>query len=282
MPHIDKLLSKKDNLLQPRSIFFGLIRYKPAATYGPRVQEHYQLVLVLKGHVRVYIDKQPQVVKQGEVALLKPGHHEFFEFAKDQETEHSWCSFYWQLDDELTHILETLPFKVGLSERMQQFVALGVGVMQDHSALTPLMSHLAGAVFWEFVSLAATTSSSSPYAKLSKPLQRVLSFVMTNYQHELTLEQLSEVARVTPKHLTRLFHTYLGITPMRYVWQVRSQQGASLLRHTDFTVEKIALSCGFKTVAHFSRTIKKHYQQTPLEVRMLHWQRSKEENDEAR
>lgn len=273
MPHIDKLLSEIDILPQPTDILFGTIWYEPGGTYGPRIQEHYQIVVVHQGHVWVHIDKQPYYLDKGEVALLKPGHYEFFEFAKDVPTHHSWCHFHWRLEAEVAQALESLPFKTSLSKRLEQLTEVGVSLEHDPHALSPSSSHLAAATFWEYVSLAALSSSSGTYARLPKPLQQAQAFVLTNYQQDFRLEQLSEVARVTPEHLIRLFRTHLGITPMRYLWQVRAQQGASLLRHTGLTVEKIALSCGFKTVAHFSRTIKTHYGQTPLEVRTLHWQR---------
>ncbi len=273
MPHIDTLLSKIDILPQPIDILFGTIRYEPGGTYGPRIQEHYQIVVVHQGHAWVHIDKQTYYLDKGEVALLKPGHYEFFEFAKDVPTHHSWCHFHWHLDDDVAQGLESLPFKTQLSNRLEQLIELGLSLENDPHALSPSSSHLAAAVFWEYVSLAAMSSSSGAYARLPKPLQRAQSFVTTNYQQDLKLEQLSEVARVTPEHLIRLFRNHLGITPMRYLWQVRAQQGESLLRHTGLTVEKIALSCGFKTVAHFSRTIKTQLGQTPLEVRTQHWQR---------
>jgi AraC-like DNA-binding protein len=273
MPHIDKLLSKIDNLPQPADILFGTVWYEPSSTYGPRVQEHYQIVIVHKGHAWVHIDKQPYYLDKGEVALLKPGHYEFFEFAKSEMTHHSWCHFRWQLSDELGQALEALPFKVLSSPRMTQLVEVGLSLEHNPHALSPSFSHLAAAAFWEYVSLAAMSSSSGTYARLPKPLQQAQAFIITNYQQDFRLEHLSNIARVTPEHLIRLFRNHLGITPMRYLWQVRAQQGASLLRHTGLTVEKIALSCGFKTVAHFSRTIKTQLGQTPLEVRTLHWQR---------
>jgi AraC family transcriptional regulator, arabinose operon regulatory protein len=267
MPRIDKLLSKIDILPLPGNTFFGVIVYQPGGTYGPRVQEHYQLVVVYSGHAVIHLDGQTHDLDEEEVALLKPGHYEFFEFAKDSPTHHSWCHFHWHLDDSLTELLETFPFKLPLSNHMRALIDLGLALHRDHHSLSPTSQHLAAAAFWEFASLAAMSSSTSPYGRLPKSLQRVQSFVTSNYQHELTLENLSQVAHVTPEHLIRLFRQHLGTTPMRYVWQIRAQQGVSYLRHTGLSVERIALGCGFKTAAHFSRTIKAQYGQTPLELR---------------
>jgi AraC-like DNA-binding protein len=273
MPQIDKLLSEIDILPQPVNAFFGSIIYEPQGTYGPRVQDHYQFVIVYSGQATIYIDGHASYLGRDEVAFLKPGHFEFFEFCKDSSTHHSWCHFHWHLDGEFTEILESLPFKMTLSNRMKQLIDVGLSFQRDPHTLFPAHQNLAAAVFWEYTSLVAMSSSTSPYGRLPNALQRVQSYVTSHYQHEITLETLSQVAHITPEHLIRLFRLHLGTTPMRYVWQIRAQQGASYLCHTDFTVERVALSCGFKTAAHFSRVIRKQYGQAPLELKAWHQKR---------
>jgi AraC family transcriptional regulator of arabinose operon len=275
MSDIDVLLSEINIFSSPTRAFFGMIKYNPGGTYGPRVQRNYQIVAVHKGHVWIDIDHQPHFLNEGEVALFKPGHHEFFEFAKDRETQHSWCDLHWNLDSETAKIIRSFPFKSAISETMNQLLKLGASVQSNLNALTPLTTHLAVATFWEYVNLITQFISSEDFIPLPKPLQRVQTFVLTHYPNELNLDLLSQVAHMTPEHLIRLFREHLHVTPMRFVWQVRTQQGAQLLRYTGLSVEEVARNCGFKTLAHFSRTVKAHFGHSPLEIRTLHWQTSK-------
>ena len=144
---------------------------------------------------------------------------------------------------------------------------LGLSLQHDPQALTPALSHLVAAAFWEYVSGAGLAEFSRQNARLPEPVKRVQAYIRQNYYRDLNLTRLSEVAFVTPEHLIRLFRTHLGLTPVRYLREVRVRQGISFLSHTGITVERIAFSCGFKTAAHFSRCIKQATGQTPSEIR---------------
>ena len=166
--------------------------------------------------------------------------------------------------------IETLPFKTTVSSRLERLMDLGLSLQHDPQALTPSLSHLAAAVFWEFVSSSGPAEVSSQNARLPESVKRVQAYIRQNYYSDVHLGQLSEIAFVTPEHLIRLFRSHLDTTPMRYLRDVRVRQGISFLSHTGITVERIAFNCGFKTAAHFSRCIKQATGQTPSEIRARH------------
>ena len=266
----NKTLSETDILTLPQKVFFGNVMYDAGGTYGPRVQEHVQLVMLRSGEAVVHIDGDEHYLGEGEVALLHRGHKEYFEFSKEAKTYHSWCHFRWDVPETVAPLLKALPFKVGVSSRMERLMDLGLSLQHDPQALTPSLSHLAAATFWEFVSRSGVTEVSKHNARLPEPVKRVQAYIGQNYSTDLNLRQLSEIAFVTPEHLSRLFRKHLQTTPMRYVRDVRVRQSISLLSHTGLTVERIALNCGFKTAAHFSRCIKQATGQTPSEMRARH------------
>ena len=270
MSSIDAYLSQIDVVSLPEDAFFGNVMYEPAGTYGPRMQTHYQLVAMNKGEAKVYIDGDPFSLRQGEVALLHPGHNEFFEFTKAAQTYHSWCHFSWDLPAELARRAAPLRLKLPLSNRMERLIDLGLSLHHDPCVLAPSLSHLAAAAFWEYMSAARLDASSTRSAPLPESVKRVQAYISNYYYLALDLPKLGEVAFVTPEHLTRLFNRHLGVSPMRYLWQVRTRQGVSFIKHSNRKFEQIAFSCGFKTAAHFSRSVKAATGRTPSEVRAHH------------
>ena len=209
------------------------------------------------------------------MALLKPGRKEFFQFAKRTRTHHRWCHFEWQLSNEVIDELEQMTFGVPLSKRMEHLCDLGLSLQHDPYVPEPLLKHVAAASFWEFISAQTKRTSSAQHATLPVAITRVQTYIVQHYADDLSLKNLSTVASVSPEHLSRLFRRYLDTTPIHYLWQVRAQQGALYLRHTGLTVEAIAYRCGFKSAAHFSRNIKAHYDLTPSQIRVRHWQSDK-------
>ncbi len=270
MPSTDQSLSEIDARPAPHNVFFGDVVYAPGGTYGPRVQPNYQLILIHYGHVTLEIGSRVYTLGKGEVALLKPGHREFFSFATATRTRHSWCHFDWSLPGPAATSIETLAFSAPISERMEHLINLGLSLQHDPYALAPSLAHLAGAAFWEFVATQRKRFSRAHHATVPTAVSRVQTYIVQHYAQDLTLRDLSEVACVTPEHLSRLFSRYLGNTPIRYLWSVRVQQSLLRLRHTGLSVEEIAYQCGFKSAAHFSKKFKSLRGQTPSQVRASH------------
>ncbi len=270
MSSVEHFLSEIDQSSLPDNVFFGDVTYGSGGTYGPRLQTTYQLLFINSGYARVEIDGRPHDLEQGQMAFLKPGHREFFRFAERTRTHHRWCHFEWQLSDEVVDKLEQLTFGVPLSKRMEHLCDLGLSLQHDPDAPETLLKHIAAAAFWEFIGAQTKRASSTQHATLPVALARVQTYIVQHYADDLSLRKLSTVASVSPEHLSRLFRRYLDTTPINYLWQVRTRQGKLYLLHTGLTVEAIAYRCGFKTPAHFSRSIKARYGLTPSQVRTHH------------
>ena len=262
-------LSKIDIETLPTQIFFGNVMYDTGGTYGPRVQTKLQLVTIGSGDVIITIDNVSHHLTQGEVALLKPGHQEYFEFSKTERTYHNWCDFTWKLPASMAPIINQLPFKTNSTPLMERLIDLGLTLDSDED-LTPAAAHLAAAAFWEFINRASINKNNLKTTKLPDSLIRVKAYIKQNYFNDINLNDLSKIAYVTPEHLTRLFNKHLHTSPMRYVWKHRVHRGISFLKHSNLTIERIAFNCGFKTAAHFSRTVKHYTGQTPRSIRTHH------------
>lgn len=270
MPDVEDLLSGLDTHGLPTGVFFGDVVYEPGGTYGPRLQPTYQLLFIHSGHVRIDIDGQPHLLDKGQMAFLKPGHREFFAFAKTARTHHRWCHFTWELPAKAAQALEGLAFGAPLSNRVGHLVDLGLSLQHDPGTLKPSLNHLAAAAFWEFVTAQANRPAAR-HATLPAVISQVQTYIVQRYADDLSLKMLGAAAAVSPEHLVRLFRKHLDTTPMHYVWQVRVRQGALYLRHTGLPVEEIAYQCGFKTAAHFSRSIKARYDLPPSQLRARYW-----------
>lgn len=271
MSSIEHFLSETDMPGLPSNVFFGDVMYQAGGTCGPRLQPTYQLLFIHSGYAKVYIDGRKHDLAAGEMALLKPGHQEFFQFARETTTHHRWCHFDWPLPNDAAQNIEHLSFRAPLSRRMEHLVDLGLSLHQDPHVLNPPLKYLAAAALWEFISTQAGQLPSTQHAVLPPAIARVQTYISQRYSDDLTLPKLSKVASVTPEHLNRLFRKHLDTTPICYLWQVRVRQGVSNLCHTGLAVEEIAYQCGFKTAAHFSRRVKAHCGQTPGQVRARYW-----------
>ncbi|GAA3507667.1 transcriptional regulator GlxA family with amidase domain [Streptosporangium album] len=77
---------------------------------------------------------------------------------------------------------------------------------------------------------------------------------------------MARAAAVSPRHLTRLFHTELGTTPARWVEQVRLDHAQQLLLD-GHRVTSAAHNSGFGTDETLRRAFDRHHGITPTAYR---------------
>ena len=80
---------------------------------------------------------------------------------------------------------------------------------------------------------------------------------------------IARAAGLSVSQLNRLFRDE-GVSPMRYVWQLRVERAASLLgspQADTLRIEQLAWRCGFTSAAHFSRLFREQYGVTPKAFR---------------
>lgn len=102
---------------------------------------------------------------------------------------------------------------------------------------------------------------------LSKPqVRRIVEFVETNLDGELTLEQLADVAGMSIPHLTTLFRRTMGQSVHAYVMERRVQRARALLLERRLTIAQVALETGFAHQSHLARWMRRLLGVTPSEV----------------
>jgi transcriptional regulator GlxA family with amidase domain len=87
--------------------------------------------------------------------------------------------------------------------------------------------------------------SLSAQAADRKPLLELQAWMAENLNADLSVEALAERTAMSPRNFARVFAAELGITPARYVANLRIEAARRLLEQTDKTLEEVASACGF-------------------------------------
>lgn len=98
-------------------------------------------------------------------------------------------------------------------------------------------------------------------------LKSVLEYIETNYGSNLTLENISSIAGMSPKYFCKFFHSLTHQSPMEYVNFYRIEQSAFMLESTDASITVIASECGFAESSYFTKVFRKYKGITPREYR---------------
>lgn len=82
-----------------------------------------------------------------------------------------------------------------------------------------------------------------------------------------TVTELARRCDVSREHLTRAFTQKYGVSPRRYLSELRIQKACFRLRGTDAPIKNIMLDLGFSSHATFTRAFRRYTNMTPTEYR---------------
>ena len=95
----------------------------------------------------------------------------------------------------------------------------------------------------------------------------MLSFIHSNYQEKLTLEQIAGSAAVSKRECLRCFQNSIQKTPFDYLMDYRMEMAKKLLTTTAMSVVEIAMHSGVTSGAYFTKKFREYYGMTPSEYR---------------
>ncbi len=262
-------------MIVPETVSTGDVVYPPGGGFGPRIQSTYQLVMVHYGSMRVWIDDIPLDAGEQTVTLLLPGHEEYFAFATDEDTYHSFAHIsIAHMPDDVARRLRGLPQTLPLSETMDRLTRDLLALRNSSlSTAGPLRLFVAGQMLWQFIGEGEAKNQSAGVTPAHSIVDRASQYIHRHLAADISLPDIAEAAIVSPAHLTRLFHDAFDTTPIAYVWDQRVRRGLDLLRHSGLSVTLIADRCGFKNPYHFARRIRQATGRSPTQIRAEAWQR---------
>jgi AraC family transcriptional regulator len=98
-------------------------------------------------------------------------------------------------------------------------------------------------------------------------IDRARSFIIANFQQELSLCEIARHAHVSVFHFSRLFKHFTSRSPYQYLIDVRLRHAALLLRHTSRSVTEICYDSGFNSLEHFIAAFRQSYSTSPKKFR---------------
>lgn len=98
-------------------------------------------------------------------------------------------------------------------------------------------------------------------------IRQINHYIYQNYDHDISLKELSEKLYLSNGYLSRFFKKNYGMNFAQYLTKVRVFRAADDLRYSDDSITRIAYNNGFTSAALFNKVFKKFYGQTPSEFR---------------
>ncbi|MEY8352287.1 AraC family transcriptional regulator [Lachnospiraceae bacterium 54-53] len=127
-----------------------------------------------------------------------------------------------------------------------------------------------GVFLYRFLSSLLRELETPPPQNNNAFVEDAAAWMGKNYASQAGLSEMCRSLGVSLPHLTRQFHSQKGITPMKYLTQLRLEQAISFLLNTTMNIDRIAAECGFANGNYFAKVFRKAMGMPPTEYRKVH------------
>lgn len=167
-----------------------------------------------------------------------------FEFAERLQSDEALRT---AISGAHAHVQDGLDVEESISTMAQRLVALRTDVAQRVARLPVLKA--------------------STRDEIKRRLDRSVAFIHGDLPGDLSLDRIANAACLAPFHFHRLFASYFGETPHRYVTRLRLDRAIGLLAGTDRNILDIASDCGFQSLGSFTTLFTRRFGVPPARFR---------------
>lgn len=243
--------------------------------YGTHAHEEFSLGVTLTGRQDFFTQGQFQHSHPGQVMVFNPGD------AHDGTSGADAALHYKML---YVHPKQFEPFLQTFHVSQPEHFRIKDAVFTDKAIqgnilrlarLIELQESTASeydTVLFELIEQLVRYQQSAPVerhnSRRNRLLDRAKECLEDNYDQDVSLDQLSQVACMSKYHFLRSFKDYTGMTPHQYWLNGRINRARQALRQ-DTPVAQIATQLGFNDLSHFNRRFKPVFGLTPRQYQRL-------------
>ncbi len=239
---------------------------------------YYEIYYLLKGKVLYSVNNFVYQLMPGDLFIVLPDerHYTHYDGSSECERINVYCkreSIPTENFAEIPCVLDTMSHsgKIILPKKTQVDVSQILTVMLRENNHPDQYSHaflvLKLAELLLQIQRHGRLVSSTVQEGMDNSIDKVLKYIETNFNQPITLEDIAEIANLSPAYLSRKFKKETGITFKDYLNFIRNKRACQALITTDDSVTKIASDCGFSSSNYFKDIFRKLNGVSPREYR---------------
>jgi AraC-like DNA-binding protein len=263
----------------------GLQRIAPRQSYPPsshptrylfstgrgRILDEYQLLYITSGRGTFKSKSCKKVgVGEGQMFLLFPG--EWHTYCPDKSTgwDEYWIGFKGKSIDNLVKnefFNRQYPiFSVGISEQIVQLYKWAITTAKEQKAGFQQM--LAGYINL-LLGYAYSYDRQYKFEEMSivKDINKAKLIILEILHTQMTAPDVADILNMSYSRFRHIFKQYMGLSPARYIVEIKIQKSKELLTNTNMSSKEISFALGFENADYFCTIFKKKTDMTPLQYR---------------
>jgi len=261
-------------------LYGGVTLYQPGERLDgrfPRLMKDFEGVLIIAGHPTFETQYGKYPLEPGAIVLSRPGLEEIYHWDANHQTHHAYFHFEieeipadWPDPSDWPYCL-TRPVQV-LGELFHYIVDRATRQVDWPAQNRPGLSENRLLENFLDIYLNLPAVAEAPLLpEFSEPVRRAAKYMRERFEASVftpfSLDDLSKTANVSSKHLCRVFHHELNLSPMRVCRLMQFQLAVAMLARSNRNIQEIANRCGFPDPFYFSRSFTRTFGCSPSQLR---------------
>lgn len=226
--------------------------------FGKHTHRSYEIVFVKKGVLKVNIENEEYILKSDKAILISPYQIHSFETLKDNFVFS--CIFSPDLLQDYYDYTKNFDYK-------NPVFSFDTG---DLSILSEQYENVfeQKAVLYKYCSKVMNQGLKEKTEQKNFHLLSLISlYIQDNIKNDLSLKNMCNDLGYSYNYISSIFKKNFGMNFSAYANQIRLEEAAQLIKHTDKTSAEIANECGFSTIRNFNISFKNQFGISPKEYR---------------
>ncbi len=244
--------------------------------------EEIQISMIIEGSGTLIVGDKINYYKKGDI-LVFGSHvpHVFKSDETDSQISHMLSLFFTQTSFgehffELEELRETRlffkrsnhGFKISSSKKILSELFLKLEEATKIERFIILLEFLKIASKANYTSLSSYVYERKYNDIEGKRMRNVFEYTMSNYENNISLEDIASVATMTKNAFCKYFKKRTNKTYFRFLNELRIEKACKLLAtQNDLSISEICEQCGFNNISNFNRQFKSIKKQSPTEFK---------------
>ena len=247
-----------ENYIVKNLLHYCNVQRQGCRTISPKPIPYYDLTFVLEGSITFIVDGTEYVLNKNDAIFIRQGMIR----ERIKSDKNIWhVDFNFEVIDGLEPLLPVyLPnsFSSDMKRLVQVFPHTHI-VPENFSKqkITNLLNYI-------LLELLEKNSQKTQNTYVNK----IISIIDEKLTEKLTLKDISDEMNLSKEYVSYIFKKETGKTLMNYINEQKMIAAKEFVINSDMPLVEIAQILGFDNYNYFSRLFKKHFDRTPVSMRI--------------
>lgn len=237
---------------------YGEEQCESGHSFGPYVRSNYLIHYVYSGKGILKNDNKEYRIGAGEMFLISPNELTYYRADTSEPWHYAWIEFNGSL---VPHILKASGFAACAVCADDEMRSAG-NAMREIIECSENNFMLLIQRLWNFLDKISQNENTA-HSLSHEYINKAESYIKINVHKKTTVTDVAAYVGIDRSHLSRLFSSYMGMSPQQYILSLKMNTAANYLKNTGITISEAAQSVGYSDTRTFNKAFKKQFNSSP-------------------